>query len=236
MVEHPALLVGRLADHHRPLELGEIAPHRRARAGHEHVSRLEDDVVRERVRDRRATADLAAVAGARAARVRVLAAVERAERLEHRRRRLVRGALRHLRLRQADARVLLEEPVREVPPLRALADERELGLRLHGHLRLDERDDADDLAARQLGQRRALVAEDPRIAVLVGADLAADRHGGEQVGQRRLGTRIARVLVVVGDALDAGRSARVLHLEPRHEHRRLSLGRDRRTPSAARWG
>ena len=146
MVEEPALLVGRLADHHRPLELGEIAPHGSARARHEHVARLEDDVVRERVRDGRAAPDLAAVPGAGASRVRVLSAVQRPERLKHRRRRLVRGPLRHLGLGQPNPRVLLEEPVREVPPLRALADERELGLRLHRHLRLDERHDADDLA------------------------------------------------------------------------------------------
>ena len=179
------------------------------------------------MRDRRASTDLAAVAGVRAADDRVLAAVERPERLEHRRRRLVRRALRHFRLREADPRVLLQEPVREIPPLRALADEGELGLRLHGHLRLDEGNDADDLAARQLGQRRALVAEDPRIAVLVGADLAGNAHGGERIGQRMLRSRIARVLVVMGDALDAGRAARVLHLQAWHEHRPLALGRDR---------
>ena len=117
MVEHPRLLVGRLADHHRPLELREIAPHRRARAGHEHVARLEDDVVRERVRDRRAAADLAAVAGGRAAvegsgrgragRASSIAVVASSDR-----------ALRHLRLRRGRPRVLLEEPVREIPPLR----------------------------------------------------------------------------------------------------------------------
>ena len=116
--------------------------------------------------------------------------------------------------------------LREIPPLRALADQGELGLRLHGHLRLDESDDTDDLGTRQLGQRRALVAEDPGIAVLVGSDLAANTHGGERIGQRMLSARIARVLVVMGDALDAGRPARVLHLEARHEQRLLALGRD----------
>ena len=236
MVEHPPLLVGRLADHHRPFQLREVAPHGRARAGHEHVAVLEDDVVRERMRDRRAAPDLAAVAGACAARVRVLAPVEGPERLEHRRRRLVRRALRHLRLGQADARVLLEEPVREVPPLRALADERELGLRLHRHLRLDERDDTDDVAARQLGQRRALVAEDPRIAVLVGADLAGDaawQRAGRPAPSRhadRPGTR------------RSGRCARCRSRRPRAPPpaaARASPARPRprrRTPSAARWG
>ena len=116
--------------------------------------------------------------------------------------------------------------MREVPPLRALADQRELGFRLHRHLRLHERHHADDLAPGQLGQRRPLVAEDPRIAVLVGADLAADPHRGEEVGERGLGAGIARILVVVSDALDAGRAAGMLHLEPRDEHRRFALGRD----------
>ena len=52
VVEEPPHLVGRRADDHRPLELRVVAPDRRARLRHEHVARLELDVVRDRVRPR----------------------------------------------------------------------------------------------------------------------------------------------------------------------------------------
>ena len=96
----------------------------------------------------------------------------------------MRRALRHLGLRQARPRVPLQEHVREIAPLRALADQRDLGLALDRHLLLDEGSDLRRRRARQLGQRRAVVAEDPRIAVLVGADRLGDPHLREQVRER----------------------------------------------------
>jgi hypothetical protein len=62
VVEEPPHLVGGRADDHRPLELGVVAPDRRARLRHEHVACAELDVVRDRVRPRAAQPDLAPVA------------------------------------------------------------------------------------------------------------------------------------------------------------------------------
>ena len=92
VVEQAPHLVGRLADDHRPLELGVVAPDRSARLADEHVAGLEGDVVRDRVRPRAPLADLAPVAGRDAVRRGEPAAVGRAERLVHRERRLVARA------------------------------------------------------------------------------------------------------------------------------------------------
>ena len=102
--EEPAHLFGRRADHHRPLELGVVAPHRGARLGDEDVAELELDVVRDRVRPGAAAADLAAIARRRAVRRALLAAEPRPELGEHREGRLVTGAQARLGLGRARAR------------------------------------------------------------------------------------------------------------------------------------
>ena len=87
--EHPLLLGRRLAEEHRPLELRQVAPDRRARARDEDVASLEHEVPGERVRIRRVAADLPAVAGVRARRDEGLRAVDLPDGVEHRERRLV---------------------------------------------------------------------------------------------------------------------------------------------------
>ena len=186
------------------------------------------------MRDRRVAPDLPAVAGVRAAGERALRAVDLADRIEHRERRLVARTLRHLRLGDADARVALEEPVREVAPADALADERDLRLRLDRHLRLDLLDDADDRRARELRERRPAVAEDPRVAVLVGADRSREAHVGERRSEDVVGARIARVLEVVLDAVERRARLRVLHLEARDDERPRPVPAEDAVRSAAR--
>ncbi len=68
VLEQSPLLVRRRADDHPALELGVVAPDRRARLGHEHVAGVELDRVRDRVRPCAADADLAAIAGGGAVR------------------------------------------------------------------------------------------------------------------------------------------------------------------------
>ena len=186
--------VGR-ADHDRTLELGVVAPDRRARLGDEDVAGAELDVVGDRVRPRAARADLAPVARLHAVRRRELARRRRPRRSEQRERRLVPGAEARLRLGDAGSSRVLQEPVGMLAPARALADERDLGLALARQHRLDLHRERGDRGAGRLAQRRPVVAEDPGVAVLVGADAARRPRGrrararGSASGARCPGTR-----------------------------------------------
>ena len=217
VVEEAAHLVGRRADDHRALELGVVAPDRRARLGDEDVALLELDVVGDRVRPGAAQADLAAVAGRDAVGGRLLAAVRAVERLQHRERRLVSRPQARLGLGRSGPRVLLQQAVGVLAPARALADQADLGLALAHHHALDERRERENGLPRDLAQRRALVAEDARIAVLVGAGGAGDpelpQHAGQDP-QRMLDPRVLRVRL---DPLEGGLRAHPLDLELGHE-------------------
>jgi hypothetical protein len=75
----------------------------------------------------------------------------------------------------------------------------------------------------------ALVAEDPGIAVLVGADHSADPEVGQQARQNLHRVLDPRVLRIRLDALELGLGAHALDFELRHEHRHLApraLGED----------
>lgn len=98
-------------------------------------------------------------------------------------------------------------------PAHALADEHDLRVRLDRHLRLDLLDDADDLGAGQVRERRAAVAEDPRIAVLVGTDPPREPEVGQGSADHVLGARVAGVFEVVLDAIERGARLGMLDLE-----------------------
>ncbi len=218
VVEHALLLVARRPDHHRSLELGVIAPHRRGRARYEHVAGFEDNVVRQRVGDCRVAADLAAVARDGAGVPEALPAVEGTDRVEHRRRRLCRGAVLDLRLGDTGTRVALQQSVREVPPLAALAQQRELGLALDRHLILDDIRDRRRRSRNEVGQRRPAIAEHPRVAVVVGAEPSANPESREELDERLHRMPLTGELIVVCDLGHRGVRLRVLELESRHEH------------------
>ena len=223
MAEHARLVDGGLADHHRPLELGEVAPDGCARSGDEDVSLLEHDVARERVRDGGVAADLPAVARVRTGREDALSPVDRPDRVEHGERRLVRSARRDLGLGDTGSCVALQQRVREIAPAHALADQPDLGLRLDRHLLLDLLDDAYDGRSRQLAESRAAIAEDPRIPVLVGADLPLYTHRLERCRDRHFRPGVARKFEVVLDAVERRVALRVLDLEARDDERALSV-------------
>ena len=113
--------------------------------------------------------------------------------------------------------------MREVRPADALADQRDLGLRLDRHLRLDLGDEADDARARELRERGAAVAEDPRVAVLIGPDRAGQPHVRERSREHVFRARVARVLEVVLDAVEGRLRLRVLDLEARDDQRPRSI-------------
>ena len=234
VVEQAPHLVGRRADDHRPLELGVVAPDRRARLGDEHVALLELDVVGDGVRPRAPQPDLAAVAGRDAVGGRLLAAVGAVERREQRERRLVPRAQGRLGLGRARPRVLLQQPVRVLAPARALADQRHLGLALPHQQALDERRERRDRLAGDLAQRRALVAEDAGIAVLVGARPGPTRRA--RAARRRGDASGARA----PDTPDTTRPARTTsppapaRPRTRARRRRGRRRRCRRPPPAAR--
>ena len=179
---------------------------------------------------RRVPPDLPAISGARAAREEALPAVDLADRVQHRERRLVARALGDLGLRGADPRVALEQPVREVPPAHALADERDLGLGLHRHLRArSARRRGRRVAPESSRERRPAVAEDPGVAVLIRADRPGEPSVGERSREHVLGRRVARVLEVVLDPVDRRPGLGVLDLEPgNHERSRSVRAEDER--------
>src|SRR5581483_108924 len=151
------------------------------------------DVVRDRVGPRAAQADLAAVAGLDAVGRSELTAEGRAEALQHRQCRLVSGAEADRSLGRTRARVLLQQAVSVLAPARALADELDLAVALPHPHRLDRRGHRRDAGAGHLAERRALVAEDARVAVLVGADPAGNPHVREHAREdphRVLDTRV----------------------------------------------
>src|SRR4029079_14315029 len=89
--------------------------------------------------------------------------------------------------------IALEQPVREIAPADALADECDLRLGLDCQLALDLLGDAYDGRAGQLGERGAAVAEDPRIAVLVGADRSHQTGARDRARENIPGARVAPV-------------------------------------------
>ena len=138
VVEEAPHLVCRRADHHRPLELGVVAPHRCSGLRDEHVALLELDVVRDRVRPGAAPPDLPAIAGLHAVGRSELAAEGIAERLQHRERRFAPRTQARLRLCHARAGVFLQQAVCVCAPARALSDESDLGLALPRDHALDQ--------------------------------------------------------------------------------------------------
>ena len=137
----------------------------------------------------------------------------RPERLVHRERGLVTGLQARLGLGRPRSGVLLQEAVRVLAPSGALADQRHLGLALEDHQALDERRERHDGLPGHLAQRRPLVAEDARIAVLVGADGAADPHVEQHACRMTHRMLDARVLRIGLDALELGLGANALDLE-----------------------
>ncbi len=186
----------------------------------------------DRVRPRAAPADLAAVAGGRAVGRGLLAPVPVAERLQHRERRLVPCPEARLGLGHAGSRVLLQQPVCVLAPARALPDQPDLVLALPHHHGLDHGRDRRHRARRRLAQRRALVAEDARVAVLVGADRALDAEVGEHAPEDPHRMLCPGVLGVRLDALERRLGAHPLDLELGYEHGHLprrALREDDRT-------
>jgi len=112
-------------------------------------------------------------------------------------------------------------------PARALPDQLHLELALAGDQALDERRDRLDAAARDLGERRTGVAEDARVAVLVGADRAADPDVGEHAAKDEHRVLAPRVLGVGLDPLEGGLRADALDLELGDEDHRVAGGAER---------
>jgi hypothetical protein len=217
VLEEAARLVARRPDDHGSLELGVIAPDRRARLRDEHVADLELDVVREGVRPGAAQADLTAVSRRRAVGRALLSAEAVAECLQHRQRRLVACPQRRLGLRRAGPRELLQQSVRALAPASALADECELVLALAHHHPLDGSRERRDRAGRRLAERRAPIAEDSRIAVLIGPDRGLNAHVGQNAPEDRHRMLDARILGVGLDPVEGRLGAHTLDLELRHE-------------------
>ena len=88
---------------------------------------------------------------------------------------------------------------------------------------LDDVAQRRDRGARRVAERRTLVAEDARVPVLVGADRVPDPEVGQDAREDRHRVLDPRVLGIGLDPLEGGLGARALHLELRHEHRRLTV-------------
>ena len=96
-------------------------------------------------------------------------------------------------------------------------------LALSGHHPLDRRLERRDRAAGHLAERRTLVPEDPRVAVLVDADPTGDAEVAEDAAQDPHRVLGARVLGIGLDVLERRLGAHALDLELRDEHGRLPV-------------
>ena len=129
-----------------------------------------------------------------------------------------------MRLGRAGPRVLLQETVCMLAPPSALADELDLRLALARHEGLERRRGEDDLRAGHLGERRAFVSEDPRVAVLVGGDPASDAQLVQQPCEHAHRMLVAGVLDVRLDTVEGGLGAHARDLELRDERDALAVG------------
>jgi hypothetical protein len=222
VVEEPPHLVGGRSDDQGALELGVVAPDRRARLRHEHVALLEADVVRDRMGPGAAEPDLPAIPGRHARGGRETPAVAVSELFEHRERRLVARAQAGLGLGRAGTRIPLQEPVSVGAPATALPDERDLRLALARHHRLDDVAERCHARVRDSAQCRPLVPEDPRVAVFVRADSAGGPEIRENAREDRHRVLGSGVLGIRLDACEGPLGERPLDLELRDEHRGLA--------------
>ena len=110
-------------------------------------------------------------------------------------------------------RVLLQKTVRVLTPSGALSDQAKLGLALAHHQTLDERCERKDGVPADLAQRRPLVAEDARVAVLIGAGRPRDAHVEEHPSQDDHRVLDPRVLGVGLDSFELGLGAHTFDLE-----------------------
>ena len=106
-------------------------------------------------------------------------------------------------------------------PLSALPDQGDLGLALANHQALDERRQPHHRLPGDLAQRRPLVAEDPRIAVLVGPG-GRHSHVAQYPRQQQHRVLEPRILGIGLDPLELGLGADALDLELGHEDRQLA--------------
>ena len=113
-----------------------------------------------------------------------------------------------LGLGRARSGVLLQQAVSVRAPAPALADQRDLVRALARQHALDRIAERGDGRPGHLAERGPRVAEDPRIAVLIGADRVPDPEIGEDPRENRHRMLGARVLRVRLDPLEAV-SARV---------------------------
>jgi hypothetical protein len=170
--------------------------------------------------------DLPAIARPRALGKHALRAVEWAQRIYQGQRRLLAGPQAHLRLRRADPGVPLQKPVGKIAPFGALSDEGQFGGTLDRHLRFDKFAHPHDFCASQLGKARPLVAQDPGIAIGIGADVAGHCHVLQDAFENDHRVWIVGVLEVMIDAVYQRLALGVLHFQARHKERALALGAD----------
>jgi hypothetical protein len=114
-------------------------------------------------------------------------------------------------------------------PARALPDELDLGLALPRHHRLEQIGERRDRASRRTAERRPPVAEDARIAVLVGSHRAGHAEVGEHAGEDRHRMLDPRVLGIRLDLLERRLGQHALDLELGDEREHVSsrtLGED----------
>ena len=142
---------------------------------------------------------------------------------EHRERRLVPGAQACLRLCRADPAVVLEQPMRVFAPARALADQLDLGRALSHHHGLDERCERRHGRSGDGTESRALVSEDPGVAVVVGRNRALDPRLSEDPRENQHRMLEARVLGIRLDPGERRLRACALDLELGHERKMLAV-------------
>ncbi len=225
--EAPLLGVG-LTDEHGPFEFADVAPDGGPRSRHQGVAQLKGRAGGHRVWQGAVRPDLPPVERHRAGHPAVLAPVGGPQLGHHGGRGLCGGARLGRLLGLADAGIVLQPPVREGAPAGTLANQGEFGRTLQGHLVVQRARHPRHAGQRQLGaQRRAVVAHDAQVPVVVHADPpGVQAQPRQQVGQKLRRMNAARKLRVIGDLFALGGLLGVFAFQSGHEQRPLAVPRD----------
>ncbi len=176
------------------------------------------------MRDGGIAPNLAAVASPSPAGKIALRPVDGADGVEHCQGGFQAGPAADLRLGGPDPGIALQEHVRQVAPLDALFDQGDLGGTLDHHLVFDEGGQVYGRFPDHLRERRAAVAQNPRVAVGICTQRTVDPHLHEHLLKSLHRMRCVGIFKVMSDMIDHRIGFGVLGFQPGNEQAALPFG------------